>query len=88
MVQISMYVTTWCPYCTQAKRLLKSLGQEWKEINIERAGLSRRDLVKLTGGYTVPQIVIGDQPVGGFSELFALHQSGKLQALLLDRAGA
>ena len=86
MVQISMYVTTWCPYCTQAKRLLKSLGQEWKEINIVKEGLSRRDLAKLTGGHTVPQIVIGDQPVGGFSELFALHQSGKLLAMLTDQA--
>ena len=83
-----MYVTTWCPYCTQAKRLLKSLGQEWKEINLERAGLSRRDLVKLTGGYTVPQIVIGDQPVGGFSDLHALYQSGNLQAMLAGQTDA
>ena len=83
-----MYVTTWCPYCTQAKRLLKSLGQEWKEINIEREGLSRGDLAKLTGGVTVPQIVIGDRPIGGFSELFALNQSGKLQAMLTDPTDA
>ncbi len=82
MVQINMYVTTWCPHCTQAKRLLKSLGQEWKEINIDKEGMSRRDLAKLTGGHTVPQIVIGDQPVGGFSNLFALHQSGKLHVML------
>ncbi len=88
MVQINMYVTTWCPYCTQAKLLLESLGQEWTEINIDKKGLSRYDLAKLTGGYTVPQIIIGDQPVGGFSELFALHQSGKLQAILADQADA
>ena len=88
MVQISMYVTNWCHYCTRAKRLLKSLGQKWNEINIEKEGLSRYDLSQLTGGYTVPQIVIGDQPVGGFSELFALHQSGKLKALLADQADA
>lgn len=88
MVQIDMYVTTWCPYCTQAKRLLESLGQEWKEINIEREGLSRGDLARLTGGQTVPQIVIGDQSIGGFSELFALHQSGNLQALLTGQTDA
>ena len=86
MVQIRMYVAPWCPYCTQARRLLKSLGQEWKEINIVSEGLSRRDLAKLTGGHTVPQIVIGDQPVGGFTDLFALQQSGKLLAMLTDQA--
>ena len=88
MVQISIDVTTSCPSCTRAKRLLKSLGQKWNEINIEKEGLSRYDLSQLTGGYTVPQIVIGDQTVGGFSELFALHQSGTLKALLADQADA
>jgi glutaredoxin 3 len=77
-----MYVTNWCPYCTQAKRLLESIDVEWDEINIEQQGMSREELSKITGGHTVPQIVIGDTPVGGYTELWALQQSGKLAELL------
>ncbi len=82
MSKINMYVTNWCPYCTQAKRLLESIGAEWDEINIEKEGMSRQELSQLTGGHTVPQIVIGDTPVGGYTDLWALHQSGKLAELL------
>ena len=40
--------------------------------------MSRDDLVKLTGGYTVPQIVINDEIIGGFDKLLRLNQEGKL----------
>lgn len=82
MPKINMYVTNWCPYCTQAKRLLESIGAEWNEINIEEAGMSREDLSKITGGHSVPQIVIGDKAIGGYTDLWALQQSGKLDDLL------
>lgn len=82
MTRISMYVTNWCPYCQQAKALLSSLGIEWNEINIELEGLSRVDLANLTGGHTVPQIVVNGKSLGGYSELYALHQSGALLDLL------
>ena len=58
------------------------MGITYKEINIEKEGLSRDDLAKLTGGFTVPQIIINDNPIGGFNELLQLNQSGKLKELL------
>ncbi|MEE9161952.1 MAG: glutaredoxin domain-containing protein [Candidatus Neomarinimicrobiota bacterium] len=82
MSQVKMYVTTWCPYCEQAKRLLRSLDVSWSETNIEEEGLSRAELAQLTGGFTVPQIVINGKSVGGFDDLYALNQSGRLGALL------
>ena len=82
MPKINMYVTNWCPYCTQAKRLLESIGAEWDEVNIEEQSMSREELSKITGGRTVPQIVIDDTPVGGYTELWALQQSGKLADML------
>ena len=60
------------------------MGVSYKEINIEEENLSRDDLVKLTGGYTVPQIIINDNPIGGFNELLQLNQSGKLKDLLAN----
>lgn len=84
MARINMYVTTWCPYCAQAKQLLRSLGASWEETNIDQMGMTRAELAGLTGGYTVPQIVINGQPIGGFDDLYALNVSGRLHDLLQD----
>ena len=60
------------------------MGVSYEEINIEKEGLNRDDLFTLTGGYTVPQIIINDNPIGGFNELLQLNQSGKLKDLLAN----
>ena len=60
------------------------MGVSYEEINIEKEGLNRDDLFTLTGGYTVPQIIINDNPIGGFNELLQLNQSGKLKELLAN----
>ena len=54
------------------------MGMFYKEINIEESGISRDDLVKLTGSYTVPQIIINDEVIGGFEQLLILNQEGRL----------
>ncbi|MCH7534290.1 MAG: phosphomethylpyrimidine synthase ThiC, partial [Bacteroidetes bacterium] len=48
MSQVSMYVTSWCFYCHQAKQLLRSLGVTWIETNIEETGMTRAQLAELT----------------------------------------
>ena len=58
------------------------MGVSYEEINIEKEGLNRDDLSTLTGGYTVPQIIINNNPIGGFNELLQLNQSGKLKEFL------
>ena len=60
------------------------MGVLYENIDIEKKGLSRDDLSKLTGGYTVPQIVINEKSIGGFNELIHLNNSGKLKMLLKD----
>ena len=79
---IIIYCTNWCGPCIAAKKMLDDMGIAYKEINIEKEGLSRDDLFKLTGGFTVPQIIINENPIGGFNELLQLNQSGKLKELL------
>ena len=64
--------------------MLDDIGLSYKEINIEEQDLTREDLVKLTGGYTVPQIIINDKPIGGFDKLIQLNQSGELKELLAN----
>ena len=79
---IKIYCTNWCGPCTATKKMFDNMGVSYKEINIEKEGLSRDDLFRLTGGLTVPQIIINDNPVGGFNELLQLNQSGRLKELL------
>ena len=60
------------------------MDMSYENIDIEKQGLSRDDLVKITGGHTVPQIIINDKAIGGFNELLQLNNSGKLKELLKD----
>jgi len=77
-----MYTTRICPYCSRAKALLEAKGVEYEERSVELTPQGRQFLVDLTGRYTVPQILIGETPVGGFDELSALNRSGELDRLL------
>ena len=67
-----------------AKKMLDGMDMSYENIDIEEQGLSRDDLVKITGGHTVPQIIINDKAIGGFNELLQLNNSGKLKELLKD----
>lgn len=75
---VIVYSTSWCQPCKFAKRLLDSKGLEYSEIDIEEKGWSREDLFEITGGRTVPQIVIDEKPIGGYDDLLNLEQEGKL----------
>ena len=75
---VIIYSTSWCSSCIYAKRLLSERGLEFEEINIEEKGWSRDDLFELTGGRTVPQIIIDEKPIGGYNDLLKLDSIGKL----------
>ena len=75
---IKIYSTSWCSSCIYAKRLLSERGLEFEEINIEEKGWSRDDLFELTGGRTVPQIIIDEKPIGGYDDLLKLDNIGEL----------
>lgn len=86
-MNIKIYGATWCPSCISAKKFFDTLNLSYEEINIEEQGMSREDLAQLTGGHTVPQIVINDKCIGGFNDLIALNQSGELQDILSNENG-
>ena len=81
-MNIKIYGTTWCPSCVSAKKFFDALNLSYEEINIEEKGMSREELAKLTGGNTVPQIIINDKCIGGFNELVALNQAGELKKII------
>ena len=82
MTPIRMYTTKWCGYCVRAKALLDSRGVEYEEVDLGDDPGFRARLNELTGGWTVPQIVIGGRPIGGYTELWRLDREGRLDELL------
>ena len=82
---VTMYTTSWCPYCSRARSLLKSKGVDFEDIDIEEAPEKRAEMQSRSGRRSVPQIFIGDQHVGGCDDLHALEHAGKLDALLAGR---
>jgi glutaredoxin 3 len=76
-----MYSTEWCGYCVRAKTLLESRGIPFEEISLDDDPDFRRRLMELTGGWTVPQILIDGRPIGGYTELWQLDRSGELEDL-------
>jgi glutaredoxin 3 len=83
MAKVEIYTTMFCGYCQRAKALLKSKGVEFTEIPVDMdAGLRQAMTERAGGRYTVPQIFIDGQPIGGSDELAALDRAGKLDAML------
>jgi glutaredoxin 3 len=82
MQGIRVYTTRWCGYCVRAKALLDAKGLAYEEISLDGDHAFRQTLHDLTGGWTVPQIVIDGRPIGGFTELWRLDKSGALDERL------
>jgi glutaredoxin 3 len=78
MARIRVYSTRWCGYCVRAKALLESRGIDYEEISLDSDPAFRRKLFDLTGGWTVPQILIDGRPIGGYTELWRLDRDGRL----------
>ena len=79
MARVQMYTTRWCGYCVRAKTLLEAKGLEYEEISLDDDPHFRRTLHDLTGGWTVPQILVDGRPIGGYEELWRLDKRGLLE---------
>ncbi len=83
MQVVKIYTTGSCPYCIQAKALLKQRGVvELDEVRVDMLAGEREKMMQITGRRTVPQIFIGTTHVGGCDDLVALDGRGGLLPLL------
>jgi len=80
--RITVYTTSYCPYCARAKALLGRKGIAYEEIPVDGDDARRLWLVEQTGQRTVPQVFAGERSLGGFSDLDALDREGKLDPIL------
>lgn len=62
---LDLYTTTWCPDCRVAKRVLRELGREFREIDIELNPEAADLVVRVNQGKRrVPTIRIADRFYG------------------------
>jgi glutaredoxin 3 len=83
MARVLMYSTASCPYCQAAERLLARKGvSDIERVRVDLEPARRAEMQQKSGRYTVPQIWIGGQHVGGSDELHDLDAAGQLDPLL------
>jgi glutaredoxin 3 len=84
MLEVTMYTTTTCPYCRNAKRLLDAKGISYKEIDVRSVDV-KNEMVSRSGRCTVPQIFFGNWHIGGFDDLAQLESEGGIDEVFNPR---
>lgn len=83
MARVTVYSTGTCPICEQTKKLLDKWTIPFNEIRLDENPSEHRRFSELTNGARmVPQILIDDQWIGGFSELTEMHMEDQLDDLM------
>jgi len=77
-----LYTTDHCSSCRRAKALLAQRGLPFEEVNLSRDPDGRAELAARTGLMTFPQVLVGEETIGGFEALAAADRSGRLRALV------
>ena len=82
MAEVTIYTTSYCPYCRAATALLSKKKVAFTEIDVTGDDAARAELVTRTGRRTVPQVFIDGRSVGGYDDIAALDRAGRLDELL------
>jgi len=82
MHEITVYTTEPCSFCARVKGLLRARGAEFSEVDLSKDLEGRVELVKRTGMMTFPQVIVDGELLGGFAEVQAAVESGRLDELL------
>uniref|UniRef100_A0A8C2IM50 Glutaredoxin-1 n=1 Tax=Cyprinus carpio TaxID=7962 RepID=A0A8C2IM50_CYPCA len=86
--KVVVFLKPSCPYCVLAKDVLSKY--KFKSGHLELIDISGRSdmasiqeyLQQITGARTVPRVFIGEQCIGGGSDVEGLDRSGKLEGML------
>ncbi len=82
MSEITVYSTDPCSFCARVKGILETRGVEFSEVNLSKDPQGRVELASRTGMMTFPQVLIDGELLGGFAEVQAAIESGRLDELL------
>ena len=83
MAKVEIYTTMFCPFCHQAKKLLKKKGVDFIEYDVSSDSAGRQKMTERSnGGTSVPQIFIDGKHVGGCDDIYELDMDDQLDPLL------
>ena len=83
MARVKIFSTGICPICDKTKNLLTKWGIAYEEARVDQDREQLKQMLQMTdGARRVPQIIIDDEWIGGFTELTELHMDGKLDHLV------
>jgi len=82
MADIKVYTTEPCSFCRKVKGILGAGGVEFTEVNLSKDPAGRVELVQRTGMMTFPQVTVDGRLLGGYAELQAAADAGRLEELL------
>ena len=84
-MEIDIYTSPLCGYCTIAKKLLVKKGLDFSELDVLKDPSLKPTMVeRANGSKTVPQIFINKQHIGGWEQLVGLDQNGTLDKILRE----
>ena len=87
---VMVFGKTTCSYCKMAKKVLDETGvnYEFETIDNKDDCAALQDMfLKMTGERTVPRVYVGGKCIGGGTDVFTLHNQGKLVEMMKE-AGA
>jgi len=88
MANVTIYSTDGCPFCVKAKTFLAERGISFEEIEAAPGSRAWNEMREKAGSSSIPQILVGDDPIGGYSDLVSLEATGELsQKLGLAKPG-
>lgn len=82
-MNIEIYTLDYCPFCKKAKAFFDEKNIQYIEYKLN--GDEDEEFRKLQKKFdiknevTVPQIIINGKRIGGYSDLMALYEAGKLK---------
>ncbi len=82
MADIKVYTTDPCSFCRKVKGILGARGVEFTEVNLSKDPQGRVELAQRTGMMTFPQVTVDGRLLGGYAELQAAADAGRLDELL------
>lgn len=82
MANITVYTTDPCSFCRKVKGILDARGVQFTEVNLTKDPEGRVELAQRTGMMTFPQVTVDGRLLGGYAELQAAADAGRLDELL------
>lgn len=82
MAQVLIYKKDPCPFCDRAIQFLNDKGIPFDIVDLTDKPEEIDRIKSETGWRTVPIILINGKVIGGYTDLKALDEEGRLQTLL------